>query len=92
MTIRYHAGWNMPGFLADVVDDFETFEDAKQWTVTEILYQADGAADADNEALAEALTRLAAEVNLWSGPDHTDIIGRYLYFITPCIREHRGDR
>jgi hypothetical protein len=73
----YVIGNNMPGYLPDS-EPFavDTFEDAKQALIDELLWAAEYA----EEEEATDLTHAAEDINLWSRPDSVTI-GNTAYWI-----------
>ena len=81
-SVRYCAGWNMPGYLPDTCDPLPRFasdEDARQYLIDAIERAAD---EAETDDEANALALFAEDINLTRGE-----VGAYgpdglFYFIT----------
>lgn len=94
----YVAGWNMCGYMPDAEPaDFETFDDAKQYIIDELLEREaaedetknNSETDADRDAAENRATeyRHAAEfVNLESGAFSIQVNG-FAFWVTDAERE-----
>ena len=93
---KYTAGMNEPGYLPspDNVEDFDTFDDAKEY-VKELLdsdaeYAAMGGTEDDGDALIEDIDAAILVVNEWKygdyglarGGEWTCVVGGYAYWIS----------
>jgi hypothetical protein len=67
---KFYAGWNTPGCLPETpYEEFDTFEDAREYLVDALKRFEDDEATEDNEAGAEAFCHAAEDVNLWAPGD-----------------------
>lgn len=72
---KYTAGSNNPGYLPTNVEDFDDFDDAKQYVIDEMLSDADWRGEVGDEEWAEDLTSAAEDANLESAPFETELRG-----------------
>ena len=80
--MKYVAGWNMPGYLPEMdVADFDTFDEAKQFIIDELLEQADQSGALDENDLADDFDEAAQDTNLETRPFSVGPLDQYLYWV-----------
>lgn len=76
-TVRFVAGWNMPGYMPDSEPaSFDDFDSAKRY----IIFVIKNDEETESESSAELLSALAEEVNLESGP-FSHVLNNRCYWI-----------
>ncbi len=80
----YIAGWNMPGYLPDNEPaHFDTFEEAKQYIIDELMAYADEEDADEPTTLGNEIDNVAQDVNLESRP-FTVYAGKFAWWVEPC--------
>jgi len=80
--MAYLAGWNIPGYLDECPQRCDTFEDARQVIIDQLIELADLADDVGAETVAVTFDHCAQEVNLESSPFETPVLpDGYVYWV-----------
>ena len=80
MSIKYVAGWNMPGYLPETdPQEFDNLAEAREYIVDEIRHLASGL---EEQALYEEAMELAADIDLSYCEFTTEVLpDGYVYWL-----------
>lgn len=78
-TVKWFAGWNMPGYMPDCEPaEFDSQDAAKRYIIGELKRYED---EVETESEAETICAFAEDVNLQSGEFSAQCCG-YVYWVT----------